>query len=612
MRISDPVCHEQGVCATALKRACRKLGVKKWPYRDQQCSTQRSCTAPVQNSNTGRQIRSSVANPAGAASDSRSRHAGMGIKASTVSEAAKWCVKLKSSCILSRRCFCNYRTRADVAAAFVPNRSSRSSSVVSSDDSTSSAHDDSASEPSIETSHQPKSVNPGDTEVVHTAMSSSTNYFFARRPDMKGAVAASADGSQGGEYDEGSEFSDDGEASSVSSTVSSSVPGSPPRSFGSKATSAPGARAPVAASPAMSIAALSRPVQRPNLRKVAATRSQALPPEAQAPVTGSTSSTAAGAEASKSADTDSSNVIFPRRKQGQHKKHGRKEGVVVTMDILETVFHMPLHKACNELGVCATALKRACRKLGVQKWPYRDQQSRDSQPGRDHHCNSQRMVASSQDGLSRKPSSSAPAPRGRGAPVMRDSARPASMRPAPARSGARPAVQFPVEVKIGHETPMSRGNSAPDLRARGASSDFESSVDTAEGVDDEHGMDQVQTCEYGVAPLLSVAPSPFGAGMSRSISSTDLVAGGGMPRSISSSDFVAVALSTEKLAGMHAVWGDPVSTAQDEDGLDSFDSSEEDGLVSEHLDSAVWDVGEAALATLGVPGSLSLEECLKV
>jgi hypothetical protein len=85
-----------------------------------------------------------------------------------------------------------------------------------------------------------------------------------------------------------------------------------------------------------------------------------------------------------------------------------------------------------------------------------------------------------------------------------------------------------------------------------------------------------------------------------------------MPRSISSSDFVAVALSTEKLAGMHAVWGDPVSTAQDEDGLDSFDSSEEDGLVSEHLDSAVWDVGEAALATLGVPGSLSLEECLKV
>ena len=46
---------------------------------------------------------------------------------------------------------------------------------------------------------------------------------------------------------------------------------------------------------------------------------------------------------------DRGNVIFPRRKQGQHKKHGRKEGVVVTMDTLETVFHMPLHKACKAL-----------------------------------------------------------------------------------------------------------------------------------------------------------------------------------------------------------------------------------------------------------------------
>ena len=56
---------------------------------------------------------------------------------------------------------------------------------------------------------------------------------------------------------------------------------------------------------------------------------------------------------------DSSNVIFPRRKQGQHKKHGRKEGVVVTMEILETVFHMPLHKACKDLVSCRFAAARA-------------------------------------------------------------------------------------------------------------------------------------------------------------------------------------------------------------------------------------------------------------
>ena len=44
----------------------------------------------------------------------------------------------------------------------------------------------------------------------------------------------------------------------------------------------------------------------------------------------------------------------------------------MTLEILETVFHMPLHKACKALGVCATAMKRVCRKLGVKKWPYRD------------------------------------------------------------------------------------------------------------------------------------------------------------------------------------------------------------------------------------------------
>jgi hypothetical protein len=78
----------------------------------------------------------------------------------------------------------------------------------------------------------------------------------------------------------------------------------------------------------------------------------------------------AAEQSEASSGQDSSNVIVPQRKQGPHKKHGRKEGVVVTMEILESVFHMPLHKACNALGVCATALKRACRQLGVKKLPY--------------------------------------------------------------------------------------------------------------------------------------------------------------------------------------------------------------------------------------------------
>lgn len=47
---------------------------------------------------------------------------------------------------------------------------------------------------------------------------------------------------------------------------------------------------------------------------------------------------------------DGANVIIPRRKRGQNRKQGSsKEGVVVTMEVLERVYHMPLHKACKSL-----------------------------------------------------------------------------------------------------------------------------------------------------------------------------------------------------------------------------------------------------------------------
>lgn len=71
-------------------------------------------------------------------------------------------------------------------------------------------------------------------------------------------------------------------------------------------------------------------------------------------------------------NADDQPIIFPRRKAGQSKKNGSKAGVVVTLEILEQVFDMPLHRACKSLGVCATAFKKVCRKLGVMKWPYKD------------------------------------------------------------------------------------------------------------------------------------------------------------------------------------------------------------------------------------------------
>lgn len=65
-------------------------------------------------------------------------------------------------------------------------------------------------------------------------------------------------------------------------------------------------------------------------------------------------------------------MIFPRRKAGQNKRPAPQMPVVVTYEILCQVFEMPLWKACKHLGICATAMKKVCRKLGVMKWPYKE------------------------------------------------------------------------------------------------------------------------------------------------------------------------------------------------------------------------------------------------
>ncbi|EKX41674.1 hypothetical protein GUITHDRAFT_141912 [Guillardia theta CCMP2712] len=69
---------------------------------------------------------------------------------------------------------------------------------------------------------------------------------------------------------------------------------------------------------------------------------------------------------------DSDFKIFPRRKGGQQKKNNDSAPVVITAELLETCFEMPLVAAANKLGICATALKKVCRKLGIHKWPYKE------------------------------------------------------------------------------------------------------------------------------------------------------------------------------------------------------------------------------------------------
>ncbi|MGB1605582.1 MAG: RWP-RK domain-containing protein, partial [Promethearchaeia archaeon] len=71
-----------------------------------------------------------------------------------------------------------------------------------------------------------------------------------------------------------------------------------------------------------------------------------------------------------------------RRNAGPGSKHslGGRPHVVddddlrplfITPEVLRACFGLPLHEAARKLGICATAVKKCCRKLGISNWPFR-------------------------------------------------------------------------------------------------------------------------------------------------------------------------------------------------------------------------------------------------
>jgi hypothetical protein len=38
---------------------------------------------------------------------------------------------------------------------------------------------------------------------------------------------------------------------------------------------------------------------------------------------------------------------------------------------LAQYFHLPIHVVSKELGICATVLKKICRRNGIARWPHR-------------------------------------------------------------------------------------------------------------------------------------------------------------------------------------------------------------------------------------------------
>lgn len=63
-------------------------------------------------------------------------------------------------------------------------------------------------------------------------------------------------------------------------------------------------------------------------------------------------------------------TIYPRTAKAGVGE-GPKNPVRISRDLLAYCFGMPLHAAADHLGICITALKKVCRKFGIQKWPYR-------------------------------------------------------------------------------------------------------------------------------------------------------------------------------------------------------------------------------------------------
>jgi len=46
------------------------------------------------------------------------------------------------------------------------------------------------------------------------------------------------------------------------------------------------------------------------------------------------------------------------------------KAVSITLEVLQALGSLPLARAAASLGLSSTALKGACRKLGIQRWPY--------------------------------------------------------------------------------------------------------------------------------------------------------------------------------------------------------------------------------------------------
>ena len=64
--------------------------------------------------------------------------------------------------------------------------------------------------------------------------------------------------------------------------------------------------------------------------------------------------------------------VKPRVKRRKNCAPDQNEApLLLDVKVLREHFNLPLGEAARAIGVCKTALKRACRKIGMVFWPYR-------------------------------------------------------------------------------------------------------------------------------------------------------------------------------------------------------------------------------------------------
>ena len=89
------------------------------------------------------------------------------------------------------------------------------------------------------------------------------------------------------------------------------------------------------------------------------------------------------------ADPPSIARVFARRKPTRGEDvRGTDETLLLNLQSIEPLFHLPLGQAAEQLGLCRTALKNVCRKCGITRWPFRGRGRREPSaspsPPRDH------------------------------------------------------------------------------------------------------------------------------------------------------------------------------------------------------------------------------------